>query len=167
MNTESRRQFLKLSAGLTAGLTLGGQPASGEGITDKERAVIPPHKPLALPGLHAYAQKSIAAGEAALFRVSSTVPYTLRVLRLAGEVDDPKTDVELVAIREEMPSVQPIHLGSYVNVPESIKEPEITEGLSVECWVRPWGFNRCQGIVTQSLSDSEACGLYLDADSRV
>ncbi len=167
MTTESRRQFLKLSAGLTAGLSLGGQ-SSGEGaIPDMERSGIPPHQSLALPGLHAYAQKSIAAGDEAVFRVSSSVPYKLRVLRLAGEVDDPNSDVELATLREDAPSVQPIHLGSYVNVPEGLQEGEIAEGLSVECWVRPWGFNRRQGIVTQSVSDTEGCGLYLDADSRV
>ncbi len=50
--------------------------------TQAEQAEIPPHRPVALPGLHAYAQKSIAAGGEIEFRVSSSVPYDLNVVQL-------------------------------------------------------------------------------------
>ena len=118
-------------------------------------------------GLHAYAQKSIAAGDEVIFRVSSSVPYDLRVLRLAGEVDDPDSDVELAAFNEIPGVVQPVHLGSYVDVPGSISEADAEDGFTVECWVRPWGFNRTQGIVTQMDQAGDGFGIFLRPDSRI
>ena len=83
---------------------------------------MPPHRALHLPGLHSYAQRSIAAGDTIEFRVSSTVPYRLSVCRLAGEVDEPTSDVVLHTLEEEQPSQQPIHPGSYVHVDQALED---------------------------------------------
>ena len=40
-----------------------------------DKDVIPPHIPIDLPGLHAYAQKSISAGDEIEYRDSSSVTY--------------------------------------------------------------------------------------------
>ena len=68
---------------------------------------VPPHQPLDLPGLHAYAEKSISAGDTIHFRVSSTLAYRLKVCRLAGGVDDLDADVVLHAFPPSQPSPQP------------------------------------------------------------
>ncbi|MDP7106731.1 MAG: hypothetical protein QGH41_06610, partial [Roseibacillus sp.] len=59
--------YLKAARLPTTLVSTGGNP-------DRQQE-IPPHQPVNLPGLHAYAQKSIAAGEEIEFRVSSSVPY--------------------------------------------------------------------------------------------
>ena len=55
----------------------------------QQPAAIPPHRRIELRGLHAYAEKSIAAGETIHFRTSSTVPCQLSVVRLAGDITWP------------------------------------------------------------------------------
>ena len=77
---------------------------------------IPPHRAIALPGLHAYAQKSIAAGEEIEFRVSSDTAYDLSIVKLGPDPEIRDADPVLKVFRAETPSVQPIHPGSYVHV---------------------------------------------------
>ena len=81
---------------------------------------IPPHHAIDLPGLHAYAQKSIAAGEEIEFRVSSSVPYDLSVVQLGLDPDDRDGDPVLKRYRVEQPRIQPIHPGSYVHVAKGL-----------------------------------------------
>ena len=87
------------------------------GTTGAKRSQeIPPHRAVDLPGLHAYAQKSIAAGEEVEFRVSSRVPYELSVVRLGANPEVRDDDPVLKAFKVEKPQAQPIHPGSYVHV---------------------------------------------------
>ena len=60
--------------------------AKGPVATDSSED-IPPHHVIDLPGLHAYAQKT-AAGEEIEFRVSSSVPHDLSVVKL-GAIGEP------------------------------------------------------------------------------
>ena len=55
-------------------------------------ADIPAHQEVILPGLHAYAEKSIAAGEEIAFRVSSSVPYRLTVVKLGPDPENRDND---------------------------------------------------------------------------
>ncbi|MEC7502099.1 MAG: N,N-dimethylformamidase beta subunit family domain-containing protein, partial [Planctomycetota bacterium] len=167
MGTTSRRHFLKTSAGVAASVSLSKTVHSADQQEHQSVEEIPAQKPVIFPGLHAYAEKSIAAGEDIVFRVSSSVPYDLRVLKLDGEVDDPATDIEIGKFNGVSAGVQPVHLGSYVHVPRFIKQSEIKEGLTLECWLRPWGFNHPSGIITQVDQDGNGFGLLLRADSRV
>ena len=167
MTTTSRRHFLKASATVAAGISLNPSAVSGDTNEESPANYIPAHQSTSFPGLHAYAQKSIAAGEDIIFRVSSSVPYRLRVLRLAGEVDNPADDIEIGKFSNTSPSVQSVHLGSYVHVPHSLADEDLKHGFTIECWVRPWGFNRDQGIVTQMDQQGNGFGLLLRPDSRV
>ena len=167
MGTTSRRHFLKASAGVAATVSLS-NPVHGEDRSEDQPASdVPAQQPVVFPGLHAYAQKSLTAGDEIVFRVSSSIPYNLRVLRLDGEVDDPASDIEIGRFTDVSAGVQPVYLGSHVHVPKSIEQSEIREGLTLECWLRPWGFNHPSGIVTQVDRDGNGFGLLLRADSRV
>jgi hypothetical protein len=112
--TTPRREFLKKSViGLTAptvhgtGAALRGEEKNPTTVQTSEDG-IPPHQPLDLPGLHGYAEKSIPAGDTIHFRISSTLPYRLKVCRLAGGVDDLDADVVLHAFLPSQPSPQGI-----------------------------------------------------------
>src|SRR5437016_3632709 len=104
MGDSDRREFLKLSAAGLAGASLltNLRPAAGSEAAAAEQSPvapearpIPPHRSLELSGLHAYAEKSVAAGETICFRVSSAVPYKATVRRLGLEIDDPASDAVL------------------------------------------------------------------------
>ncbi len=146
----------------------GRQPPPREGASSYR--TIPPHRAVALDGIHAYAQKSIAAGETVQFRVSSTIPYTLTVCKL-GTVDAPETDQILRSFPLSAPRVQPIHPGSYVHVggafPSNVQSEGKFDALTLEVWIRPWQAARVQGLLTQT-DDLERSGfaLILDADAR-
>ena len=73
-------------------------------------------KALRLEGLHAYAEKSVSAGETVHFRVSSTVPYQLSICRLGHQIDDPAGDEVLFRFPPSPAQEQPIHSGSYVEI---------------------------------------------------
>ncbi|MCE9543930.1 MAG: LamG domain-containing protein [Planctomycetia bacterium] len=182
MAKNDRRQFFKQSAaGLAAasGLTAGSPAAAADAAPQVSPAPvaqqqsysqktltaddqIPPHRVLPLPGIHAYAEKSIAAGETIHFRVSSDVPYRMEVCRLAGDVDDSKADVVLSTVKSSEPAQQPIHPGSYIYVERGLPHDAPLNGLTLECWVRPWKLNATQGIVTQQDAPNAAgVGLML------
>ena len=110
---------------------------------------IPAHKPVNLPGLHAYAQKSIAAGEEIEFRVSSNVPYTLSLVQLGPDPENRDDDPVLESVQVETPQAQPIHPGSYVHVPDGLpNETQMTE-FTFEGWIRPFSLKGSQGLITQ------------------
>ena len=79
-----------------------------------------PHHAINLPGLHAYAQKSIAAGDEIEFRVSSTVPYDLSVVKLGSDPENRDKDPVLQSFQVEQPQAQPIHPGSYLHVAKAL-----------------------------------------------
>ncbi|MEW4570726.1 LamG domain-containing protein [Tautonia sp. JC769] len=168
-STESRREFIVQSAaGLLGASAVGGTTGTAEGAiprTALDSGAIPPHRPLDLPGLHAYAEKSIAAGDPIRFRVSSTVPFELSICRLGPDIDDRSGD-EVLEVAGDFPaSPQPIHPGSYVHIERHLPPGEAIDSLALECWVRPWPTARQQGLITQHDAPG-SCGLGLLIDEQ-
>lgn len=121
---------------------------------------IPAHRPVNVPGLHAYAQKSIAAGEEIDFRVSSTVPYDLSVVRLGPNPEKRDDDPVLKTYQVEKPQAQPIHPGSYVHVANGLPAERRINQLTLECWIRPFSLAGWQGLITQH-DYPKNCGIGL------
>ncbi|MBT4227030.1 MAG: hypothetical protein HOD74_05610, partial [Verrucomicrobia bacterium] len=121
---------------------------------------IPPHHAIPLPGLHAYAQKSIAAGEEIELRVSSAVPYELSVVQLGPDPENRDKDLVLKTFRVEQPQVQAIHPGSYLHVAKALPVERRMSQLTLECWIRPFQLSGWQGLVTQH-DYPERCGVGL------
>jgi hypothetical protein len=148
----SRRDFIR-RAGATAaaGMTLKLPPRSSAAPTP---AIIPPHRALDVPGVHAYPlEHSIAAGDALDLCVSSSVPYRLSLCRLGLQVDDPAGDTVLARFDESPTNPQPIHPGSYVYIGKRLREK--MRAITLECWVRLWDLTRLQGLISQEDKDSE------------
>ena len=142
-----------------------------EKLPDVSEAVdavrIPPHQPVALPGLHAYAQKSIAAGEDIEFRVSSRVPYQLSVVKLGADPDNRENDPVLKTFDIDAPRSQPIHPGSYVHVANGLPSERRLNACTLEGWFRPFSLDGWQGLITQHDYPHRAgIGLFLN-QSRV
>ena len=121
---------------------------------------IPPQRAIHLPGLHAYAQKSITAGTDIEFRVSSSVPYELNVVKLGSEPENREHDPVLATFPDNAAKVQPIHPGSYVHVANGLPTERALNALTLECWVRPFSLSGWQGLITQH-DYPEACGIGL------
>ena len=121
---------------------------------------IPPHDAIDLPGLHAYAQKSIAAGEEIELRVSSAVPYDLSIVQLGPDPENRGKDPVLKTFRTEKPSIQPIHPGSYLHVSKALPVKKRLAQLTLECWIRPFKLTGWQGLLTQH-DYPERCGIGL------
>ncbi len=123
---------------------------------------------LELEGLHAYAEKIVAAGDTIRFRVSSTVPYELSVCRLGLKVDDPAGDEVLSTFAESPPVRQAIHPGSCVHVEKGLSADKEMEALTLECWVRPWRARGWQTLISQyDYPSGCGYGLFVDAEGRV
>jgi len=179
MRKRNRREFLKRAGAGVAGMAAldwvaltahaeaaRGNPAAATNIGTAARG-IPPHRPLNVPGVHAYSdQQSVASGQTISFLVSSTVPYRLSIYRLGLKVDDPTGDEVLHEFPVAQPKVQSIHPGSYVHVKKKLTQP--MRGLTLECWVRPWKVDRVAGLLTQ-FDDDKSCGygLFLNDSSGV
>ena len=110
----TRREFLA-AAGVLASTSLDVREARA---TDTARrpepalvaAAIPLHRPLAVEGIHAYADRvSVAAGDTIRFHVSSSHLYELQVCRLGTDVDSPARDELLHSFGRSPAAVQPIH----------------------------------------------------------
>lgn len=127
-----RRRFLQQTAAGVAAANADWASAASSGI--------PPHAEISVPGVHAYAQRSLDAGERVDFRVSSDTPYELTVSRAGSEGATAK-------LRERRPSMQPIHVGSYAHVERGLSGRAFS-ALTIEVWVRSWSSERRQGIVT-------------------
>lgn len=172
MAGRGRREFLKRSAAGVAGSMLL-RPTSSDakdaaaGGSDAAADAIPPHTVTDLPGIHAYAQKSIEAGETIDFRTSATFPYRLEVVRLAGKVDEFESDEVLASQEVKSPEAQPLHIGSYVHVEKALPTDKPLEAFTLECWVRLWRDKRRQGIMTQYDSQSSGIGLFCSEEGRV
>ena len=128
---------------------------------------LPLPRDLELAGLHAYAEKTVTAGETIHFRVSSTVPYELSICRLGHAIDDPAGDDVLFTFPQSPPVRQPIHPGSFVHVANGLPSDRALAALTLECWVRPWRLNSWQTLMGQH-NYPTACGygLFLDAEGR-
>ena len=128
---------------------------------------IPPHRAIALPGLHAYAQKSIAAGEEIKFKVSSDVPYQLSVVQLGADPENRDNDPVLATFSVNKPRRQPIHPGSYVHIQNSLPSDRPLTGLTLECWIRPFSLGGWQGLINQhDYPDQCGIGLFIN-DGRI
>lgn len=128
---------------------------------------IPPHREIALPGLHAYAQKSIAAGKEIKFRVSSSVPYELSVVQLGPDPENRDKDPLLKTFAVKKPRRQPIHPGSYVHIDNSLPSDRPLTSLTLECWIRPFALGGWQGLVNQhDYPDRCGIGLFIN-DGRI
>jgi hypothetical protein len=131
-------------------------------------AIIPPHRAIALPGVHAYSsEKSVHAGDLIEFFVSSDVPYTLSVCK-PSQIDSDVGDEVLHTFPESGPLVQPITPGSYVYVERGLPANQTYEEFTVELWVKPWAVGRRQALIGQ-FNYPEHCGfgLFLDEEGRV
>ena len=118
----------------------------------KAATPIPQHEPVRVPGVHAYCQRSVEAGQAVDFRISSDTPYELTVSRTANSES-------VASLRNRQPSVQPIHVGSYVHVAEGLTDRQF-DALTLEAWVRTWSSEQRQGLVTACDGDS-GIGLFV------
>ena len=124
---------------------------------------IPPHHAIELPGVHAYAQKSIVAGEEIEFRVSSSVPYDLAVVKLGADPENRNQDPVLEQLRVEQPLSQPIHPGSYVHAGKGLPPERRLQELTLECWIRPFVLAGWQGLITQhDYPDQSGIGLFIN-----
>lgn len=144
----------------------GATGSAAEELSDQQE--IPAHQAVDLPGLHAYAQKSIAAGEEIEFRVSSSGPYDLSVVKLGEDPESRDQDPVLKTFRVEVPKTQPIHPGSYVHVSKGLPDERRLSELTLECWIRPFNLTGWQGLLTQhDYPNSCGIGLFLSGDRIV
>lgn len=130
---------------------------------------IPPHRAIELPGLHAYASGiSIAAGDSIGFHVSSTVPYRLSLCQLGPDIDDSSTDIVIHTLECSSPVAQAIHPGSFVAVDQGLPSDMVLDALTLECWIKPWDFEKRQSIISQ-FDWPHRCGFQLSIarDGRI
>lgn len=168
MNKQSRREFLKRSGAGVAGLSFlpTNLVASPTRLTDEAGGLLPPHRPMIVPGVHGYADQSVAAGEKIRFHISSTVPHRLSIHRLGLDPESPSRDELLHEFPESPALPQPIHPGSYVLIAKNLKGP--LKALTLECWVRRWTIKDYSGIITQyDASGHQEFGLFVGAGGAV
>jgi hypothetical protein len=131
-------------------------------------SVIPPHRAIALPGVHAYcSEKSVHAGDLMELFVSSEVPYTLSVCK-PTQIDADGGDEVVHTFPESRPWVQPITPGSYIYVKHGLPANQTYEEFTVELWVKPWAVGRRQALIGQ-FNHPEHCGFgfFLDEAGTV
>ena len=164
MSGIDRRKFLKkTAAGVASVSAIADWPLSAAAKNppaSASQAAIPPHRAIEIPGLHAYAERSVAAGETVHFRVSSTAPCELSVCRLGLEVDEFESDETLYSFTKSEPGLQPIHPGSYVHVEHGLPPDRVFDAITLECWVRPWSWEEDQGLIT-AFDATGDCGFAL------
>jgi len=159
-----------------------GEAESGEAEVTGETEAAPTVslRSVSLEGLHAYAQKSLDAGDTLQLHVSSTVPYKMTIRRLHTWIDQFERMDSLHQTSVKKPQSQPIHPGSYIHVPQGLTQEDVKKGFSLECWVRPWRLDRFQAIMTQAMTGNpngpgksngsgkpHGFGLFLDSRGRV
>jgi hypothetical protein len=130
--------------------------------------VIPPHRAIALPGVHAYcSEKSVHAGDLIELFVSSEVPYTLCVCK-PTHIDADGGDEVVHTFPESRPWVQPITPGSYIDVKRGLPANQTYEEFTVELWVKPWAVGQRQALIGQ-FNHPKHCGfgLFLDEAGTV
>lgn len=136
--------------------------ASAIGVCAPQAIAAVANRTVAIPGqIQAYAQKSVAAGTAIDFRVHSTVPYTLSVVRLGWDTDGTGRDWTLHSFPQAAAAARVIRPGSYVHVENALNPATNYPQFTVECWVRPFA-HAWQGIISQYTYPSTAgFGLFL------
>jgi len=132
--------------------------------------MLPPHRALQLPGLHAYTdQISVEAGGRIALHVSADLPYTVSLCRLGPDLNGPSADEVLATQVCRAPQVQPIHPGSYVHVPNGLPAQAVAR-LGFECWIKVWGLAGWQCVFSQMAQHVEAgegFGLFVDPDGHL
>ncbi len=124
-----------------------------------------PNRPLTMSGIHAYAEKSVKAGESVNFRISSNVPHQLSVCRLGADPDSSTLDIVLQNF--SLPAVQqPIRPGSYVHVENRLPATPLG-AFSIECWVRCFKPENWSGVVTQYTYPTDCGFALLVGDNKV
>ena len=169
----NRRDFLKTTPAAVAAVSALRQPraTATEPVTSPLQdgsdgsPAIPPHQPMGVPGVHAYAEKSIEAGSPVHFRISSTVPYEFSVCRLGLDVENFESDQVLHTFAEADPKPQDIHPGSYVHVEDGFEAGRKLDAISLECWIRPWNLKADQGLLTK-FDPAGDCGFGLFLGQR-
>jgi hypothetical protein len=146
----NRRTFIQTTGTAATLCCLTSTKPWGQAATEPElkQEAIPPHRPIQIPGLHAYSEKSLRAGDRLNLRVSSTEPYEVEICRL-GEMDRPETDEVLARIDNKTPEPRVIHPGSYVHIEDGLPTDKPILSFAIECWVRLWKTKGWQGLVTQ------------------
>jgi N,N-dimethylformamidase len=129
-------------------------------VTRSTDRPVEPSIPLHLPGVYAYAEKTVVAGETVHFRVSSDQAYELSVYRLGADPDSDALDIELQRFARSKACVQPIYPGSYVHIGHALPADQPLHAFSAECWIRPWRTDAWQGLITQHRFP-DACGFGL------
>src|SRR5215472_18312941 len=121
----SRREFgqlVGLAAPGAALLAATSKLSSADVVQGPDAAAIaqvplPPHRPIFIDGIHAYADKlSVKPGENINFYVSSDSPYSMQIFRLGTDPDTPNSDQPMSNTFAPTPSQQKIYPGSYVYV---------------------------------------------------
>ncbi len=130
-----------------------------QGAATNKSAKIPPHKNMIVPGVHGYAEQTVAAGEKLHFRISGTVPHRLSIYRLGLDPESPSLDELLHQFPESPVAPQPIHPGSYVQVEKNIRGS--LKALTLECWVRRWKVSDFAGLITQYDNNAKEFGLFI------
>lgn len=169
MPKTTRRSFIR-GAGLGAvGLSVLDSTSLARAATTSRASHIPKHRALPVPGVHAYPMEhSLAAGETLQLCVSASVPYSMSICRLGSNVDDPSGDTILAEFPNQPGFPQPIHPGSCVHIEKSIREKEIGDGFSIECWVRAWDISKLQGLISQEdKQSSEGFALGVGKDGYI
>jgi hypothetical protein len=129
------------------------------------------NRPVALPpGIHAYAQNSVAAGDTIDFHVSCPEPYSLSLVRLGwnNEVQWPRGwTVATVPGGQVDPQQQRVtRQGSYIHVERALPSATAFPELTLECWVRPIQLG-WRGLITQyTYEGSCGYGLFIDGNGR-
>lgn len=120
-------------------------------------------RPIDLSGTHAYAEKSVFAGDLVNFRISSDADYRLAVYRLGSNPESTSGDVRVAPEVSGFALKQPIYPGSYVEAARPLDSDLALTGLTLECWIRPWNLLKRQGLISQhSYPNSCGFGLFLD-----
>jgi N,N-dimethylformamidase len=157
-----RRDFLKATGAgwVIAGVQSGAAAASFAGPeVSGGSGQIPPHRPLSLVGVHAYADRvSAPAGGSISIFVSSTLPYEFQVCRLGTDADSPESDQILQTHLVDRPAPQAIHPGSYIHIDRGLSAERPLAALTLEYWVRLWDLAGVQGLIGQF--DATAAGGY-------
>src|SRR5262245_55140410 len=170
----SRRELLQLTGAAAGGGALLAA-TSGLGAARAEQLVpttpIPPHREIAVNGIHAYADRlSVKPGDTINFHVSSDRDYAWQIHRLGLDPDTPDCDLPMSVALHANRLQQPIHPGSYVHVQNGLTATGSLTAVTLECWVRPFvGRPKCgfsySGVITQFDLQNAGYGLFVRFDN--
>ncbi|PTL80328.1 N,N-dimethylformamidase beta subunit family domain-containing protein [Vitiosangium sp. GDMCC 1.1324] len=166
-NELNRRDVLRGLGGLALTSALGyGTEGKGQTATSASIAAVA-NRTVAIPGaVEAYAQKSVAAGGTIDFRIHSTVPYQLSIVRLGWDTETPSRDWVVQSLTDQLaePRTMTIRPGSYIHVENALAPTASLSQLTLEAWVRPFR-HAWQGVISQySYPDTCGYGLFISGD---